>query len=98
MTHLGTGTREEVEAVVHAGLPISIIRFGVPRNHTSVHDPAEIDTFIAGLGRPLKYEACGPPNSASAWEALSKTLSAITLGMYRKYLQETAEDLRELRG
>jgi hypothetical protein len=98
MTHLGPGTREEVEAVVEKGLPISIIRFDPPRNHSSEYDPGEVDAFIAGLPRRIKYESCGPPTSASAWRAMSKTLAAITLGMYRKYIEETTEDLRELRG
>lgn len=98
MTHLGPGTREEVEAVVKANKPLSIVRFELPKGHSSEHDPREIDAFIDALGKPYMYERCGPPNSVSAWQGLSKTLAAITIGMYKKFLDETTDPMSELRG
>lgn len=101
MTHLGPGTREEVEAVIEQGRPVSIVRFAPPTDHMSDFDASEIDDFIQGFkdrGIPVLYEPCDEPRSKKAWEALSKTLAGIALGAYRKYLDETKQPLSELRG
>jgi hypothetical protein len=101
MTHLGPGTREEVEEAIDRDLPISIVRFDAPPDHESEFDPAEIDVFIRSLeerGKPVLYRPCGSPGSKTAAEALSQTFASIMLAAYKAFLTETRDPLVESRG
>jgi hypothetical protein len=101
MTHLGEGTREEVQEAIERDLPISIVRFEPWPDYESGFDPAEIDAFMKGFndrGKPVLYRPCGPPGSPSAVRALSQTFAEITLGAYTSFLRETRDPLVEERG
>jgi hypothetical protein len=101
MTHLGQGTRAEVQAAIEKNLPVSIIRFDPPDGHESEYDPAEIDEFLKEFqeqGKPVVYKPCGPPGSPTAAEALSHVFASIMLGAYRSFLAESKDALVESRG
>lgn len=101
MTHLGSGTREEIEAVVAKERPISILRFDPPPGHQSEFDGSEIDAFIKELeanGTPISCEMCGQPGSEGAFQSVSKTLAGLMMAFYVKYLEESKPSLEESRG